>query len=156
MDNKKNKEKVIIWDIDGCLLDVEPIFREIYDLGIKGSNNRWKYFYKNCNSDRVKANDGIRFLFHSLRYSAKPINSIIVTARSEKCKWETLSKLSDENILCDKIYMRKINDFRPAEEVKRDYLVEIMADYDIVAFFDDEIKNCKMAKDLGIASFRVV
>ena len=151
-----DKERVAIFDIDGTLLNLEPIFREIYELDIKGSNNRWKYFYQNCNSSRVKANDGVRFLFHRLRYSFKSVNSIILTARSEKYREQTLSKLAYENILCDKIYMRKIDDFRPAEEVKRDYLVEIMADYDIVAFFDDEIKNCKMAKELGIASFRVV
>ena len=151
-----DKEQVIVWDIDGCLLNVEPIFRDIYELGIKGSNNRWRYFYNNCNSDKVKANDGVRTLFHSLRYSYKSVNSIILTARSEKYREQTLSKLADENILCDRLYMRKLDDFRPAYEVKRDYLVELMKKFDIIAFIDDEIKNCQMAKELGIVSLRVV
>ena len=151
------REKCIVFDIDGCLLDVEPIFRDIYELGIKGSNNRWRYFYNNCNGSQIRANENIRTFYQYLRYSLRPIDySIIITARSEKYRGGTLSKLADEHILCDRLYMRKLDDFRPAYEVKRDYLVELMKEFDIIAFIDDEIKNCKMAKELGIASLRVV
>lgn len=152
---KDEKQKAVIFDIDNTILNLQPIFQEIHKLGLKGSK-KWQYFYDNCNSDRVKPIKGMLELYRVLRYSPKQVSCILLSARSEKVREQTIGKLMDEQILYDRLYMRKINDFRPAEDVKRDYLVELMEEFNVIAFFDDELSNCKMAKDLGIASLRVV
>ena len=43
-----------------------------------------------------------------------------------------------------------------ASEVKREHLIEIMKEFDIIAFIDDDLQNCEMAKELGILSLRRV
>ena len=53
--------------------------------------------------------------------------------------------------------MRKDDDFRPAYEVKREHIEIIRRmGYDIIAFIDDDLQNCEMAKSLGILSLRRV
>lgn len=147
-----SKRKCIVIDIDGCLLDSSHIMQEAEDLDLYG-DLKWDYFYNHCNDVEVIP-ETKRFI----RKCAETFDILISTARNDKCKEATLNKLQKEGLFflsCD-IYMRKDNDFRPAYMVKKDHLIEIMEEYDIVAFIDDDIDNCDMAKDLGILSLRVV
>jgi hypothetical protein len=52
--------------------------------------------------------------------------------------------------------MRRDNDFRPSHEVKKEHLEQIMQEYNIIAFIDDDLSNCQMAKELGIFTLRKV
>ena len=149
------KEKAIIFDCDGVLLDTEFIFREILELNLKG-DARWNYFIDNCNSDKVKPiTNSTKFFF---RFIQAGFHIFISTARNEKCKEETLNKLWKEGFIIpeDNLYMRKDGDYRVSQEVKKDHLIEISKNYDIIAFIDDELANCEMAKDFGILALRKV
>lgn len=166
------KRKAIVCDIDGVLLDSSHIMQEAEDLELYG-DLKWDYFYNHCNDVEVifetkkfldtidsgyyvtKENiiDGFDSYTHCDR---QKYVIIISTARNEKCRTATEDKLFDEHIGYDKMYMRKDGDFRSACEVKKDHLIEIMEEFDIVAFIDDDIDNCEMAKSLGILSLRRV
>lgn len=149
------KKQAIIFDCDGVLLKTDFIFEEIFNLKLKG-NNKWDYFIKNCNSDRVSVIKSSFIFFLKMLQSDTTI--FISTARNEKCKKETLEKLWKEGIIIpeENLYMRKENDYREAQEVKKDHLLEISKNYNIVAFIDDELANCEMAEKLGILGLKKV
>ena len=151
------KCKAIVCDIDGVLLNTQFILDEIHKLGLKGED-KWDYFYKNCNSDRVLRMKGAIELFWQFSNSGNAPYIFFSTARNEKCKEATLNKLRKEGFIIpdDAIFMRSYYDLRPAYEVKREHLLQIMEDFDIVAFIDDDLQNCEMAKELGILSLRRV
>ena len=148
------KPKAIILDIDGVILNTEFILREIHEKGLKG-DEMWDYFYNNCNSDRVQLMQGIKEYIQYFTYD-NDVYTIISTARNEKCASATKQKLQQEGIYFDKLYMRLIDDLSPAACVKREHLERIMKDFDVIAFIDDDLTNCQMAKSLGILALRVV
>lgn len=151
------KRKAIVCDIDGVLLDSSHIMQETEDLELYG-DLKWDYFYNHCNDVyNVKVIENGKNFYNLIRYGVNPdVCFIFSTARNEKCSDDTLKRLAFENIFCDKIYMRKQNDLRPANEVKREHLLKIMEEFDVIAFIDDDIDNCNMAKELGILALRRV
>ena len=146
--------RAVVFDLDGVLLDTSFIFKELYELDLKG-DAKWDYFHKRCNSDDVKLIPGIRKFFTTI-YNDPPLAIIISTARNEKVRKDTLKKLFDNRIIFDELYMRKDGDYRPSAEVKKEHLQDIMKKYEVEAFIDDDIENCDMAKELGILTFRKV
>ena len=145
------KPKAIILDIDGVILNSDFIFQEIHKLGLKG-DEKWDYFYQYCNSDRVQLMPKIEEFI----WAVDEFNIIILTARSEKVRPQTSQKLIKHRIPFDKMYMRNIDDLSPASCVKREHLEKIMKDFDVIAFIDDDLTNCQMAKELGILALRRV
>ena len=99
---------------------------------------------------------GIKEFIQLIRYGNDDIYIIISTARNEKCASETKRKLAENGILFEKLYMRNIDDLSPASCVKREHLEKIIKDFDVIAFIDDDLTNCQMAKELGILSMRRV
>lgn len=166
------KRKAIVCDIDGVLLDSSHIMQEAEDLELYG-DLKWDYFYNHCNDVEV-ISETKKFLdtidsgyyvtkeniidgFDSYTYCDRQKYVIIIsTARNEKCRTATEDKLFDEHIGYDKMYMRKDDDFRSACEVKREHLLEIMKEFDVIAFIDDDLQNCEMAKSLGVLALRRV
>ena len=146
------KERAIVLDIDGVILDSEIILQEIYDLKLKG-DDMWEYFQKNCNSSRVTSISSVYPLIASFGNST---HVILSTARNDKCRQETERKLKDENFPYEFLYMRKDGDYRSSAEVKRDHLKDIARKFDIIAFIDDDLSNCEMAKGEGIFALRKV
>ena len=146
----------IVFDCDNVLLNTAFIFKEILDLGLKG-DAKWDYFIQNCNSDRVtsvpKASE---FFFKILSYPNTDI--FISTARNEKCREETYIKLMKECFIIPKenLYMRKDGDYRSSQEVKKEHLIDISKTHNIIAFIDDELANCEIAKEMGILALRKV
>ena len=145
------KRKCIICDLDNTLLDSEHILQEAEALDLYG-DLKWDYFYNHCNDVEV-----IPEILKLLNvFFINGITIIFSTARNKKCYDTTVEKLCKEGIYFDKLLMRKDGDLRDACEVKKDHLIEIMKEYDIIAFIDDDLTNCNMAKELGILSLRVV
>ena len=91
-----------------------------------------------------------------IRSFGENVVTVISTARNEKCRFQTSKKLWQYKIGFEEMYMRALNDYREAEEVKKEHLIQIKEKYDIVCFIDDDLGNCEMAKDLGILALRVV
>ena len=145
-------KQAIVIDIDGVILDTSFILKEAEKLGLKG-NAKWRYFYENCNSDRVHLMLNIK---RFLNIFLEDAFLIISTGRNWKCSVETDKKLLSYGIEADRMFMRKDDDLRPAHEVKYEHLKTIMKEFQILAFIDDEIENCEMAKELGILALRRV
>ena len=146
------KRKAIVCDIDGVLLDSSHIMQEAEDLELYG-DLKWDYFYNHCNDVEVITETKAFIL-----KCAETFDILLSTARNENCKETTLNKLQKEGLFflsCD-IYMRSENDLRLASEVKREHLIKIMKEFDVIAFIDDDIDNCEMAKELGILALRRV
>ena len=146
------KRKAVVLDIDGVILKSSIIFKEIYDLQLRG-DAVWDYFHEHCNSPRVVVLENIKPFIQSL---GKDITVILSTARNEKCREATEKRLHEEGFHYEALYMRSRNDYRLSHEVKKDHLQEISKNYDIVAFVDDELLNCQMAEKEGILALRRV
>lgn len=146
----------VVFDVDGVLLNTSFIFKEILDLKLRG-DAKWDYFMANCNSDRVTAiPNSFEFFFEFLSFSDTDV--FISTARNDKCKEETYTKLLKECFIIPKgnLFMRKNKDYRSSQEVKKEHLMEISKTHKIIAFIDDELINCEMAKEMGIFALRRV
>lgn len=146
-------KRAIVIDIDGVIFDTAFILEEAEHLGLKG-NSKWRYFYENCNSDRVDIMPNIKKFLDT--FPRDYYYLIISTGRNWKCNVETDKKLISYGIISDRMFMRMDEDLRPAEEVKREHLKTIMKEFEIICFVDDNIENCEMAKDLGILALRRV
>lgn len=148
------KEDAVIFDIDGVLLDTEYIFKEILSLKLKG-DAKWDYFIKHCNSERTQPFKNILNLWLHLSQRYK---IFISTARNEKCRKETFLKLAKSCFFINEncLLMRKNGDYRSALEVKKEHLTQILKNFNVLFFVDDDLANCQMAKELGILSLRKV
>lgn len=146
------KPKAIVLDVDGVCLDSSAILKELFDLKLKG-DAKWDYFREHCNGDRVKTIESSRKFINNVYKNA---HIILSTARNEKCRKETEIRLENNYFLYDELYMRPQNDYSPAPEIKRSHLLKLMESYDIIAFVDDDLANCEMAKELGILALRKV
>ena len=148
------RRRAVVLDLDGVILNTEPIFKEMYMQELKG-DAMWDYFLANCNRDNIEVIEGFREFYRTLT-NALPLAIIISTARNEKCRQATVEKLAKEHIIFDHMYMRKDGDYRPSPEVKKEHLQDIMKEYEVVAFVDDDLSNCEMARRLGIFTMRKV
>ena len=146
------KPKAIVLDVDGVCLDSSAIIKELFDLELKG-DAKWDYFREHCNGDRVKVINSTRLFINDIYPKCQIILS---TARNEKCREATEKRLREDNFIFDELYMRPQNDYSLAPEIKRNHLLKIMESYDIIAFIDDDLANCEMAKELGILALRKV
>ena len=144
-------KNAIVVDIDGVLLDTSNIFKELLELKLTG-DSKWDYFYKYCNTEKIPFIEGTLNLLRSLH----GIHIFLSTARNERCRKETEQKLLESYVSYCKLLMRRDNDFRPSHEVKKEHLEQIMQEYNIIAFIDDDLSNCQMAKELGIFTLRKV
>ena len=146
------KEKAIVLDIDGVILDSTVILKEIYNLGLRG-DEMWTYFHENCNSSRVPFMKSICPLIENFKAH---VYIILSTARNDKCRKSTEERLNSEGFPYDYLYMRKDGDYRPSSEVKRDHLKTISQKFDVIAFVDDDLSNCQMAQSEGILALRKI
>ena len=146
--------RAIVFDLDNTILNTEPIFNDIYIKELRG-DSMWDYFYTHCNEDNIKVVEGFKKFYEAL-LKVPSIAIIISTARNEKCREKTIEKLTKENIIFDHSYMRGKEDYRPSPSVKKEHIQDIMQNYEIVAFIDDDLDNCEMAQELGIYSIRKV
>lgn len=149
-------KNAVVFDVDGVLLNTSFIFKEILDLKLKG-DAKWDYFMSNCNSNKVTViPNSFEFFFKFLSFPETDI--FISTARNEKCREETYAKLLKECFIIPQgnLYMRKDGDYRSSQEVKKEHLIEISKTHNILAFIDDELVNCEVAKEMGILALRKV
>lgn len=130
--------KAIICDIDGTLAHMQD--RDPYD-------------YDKVDTDIVdKTIKNILRVF----YSNGDYAILIVSGREDTCKHKTIRWLSDNRISYDKLFMRKHNDNRPDEVIKKEIYDEYIEDeYDVEFILDDRNKVVKMWRDLGLKCLQV-
>lgn len=148
-----SKPKAIICDIDGCVIDTSRIYEEIAEKGITGAD-KFAYFEEYAN-DPAKAliNQPLVDILEFLRMQGYKI--IFSTARSKAIKVGTITRLRGCMMYSD-IYMRDLDDFRPAAEVKADHLKRIKEFYDVHIAIDDEDDNLKMFSQNNILAMKVI
>lgn len=151
------KRKAIVLDIDGVILNTAFLFDEIQELNLKGEA-MWDYFHSNCNSQKVELIEGFKDFYTNL-HILRPFTGtdfILLTSRNEKTKEATIEKLNKEGIFFDEIYMRKDKDYRAAHILKKEQLQELLKEYKILLYVDDDPANCEAGKELGIMTWRKV
>lgn len=142
---------LVVFDIDGTLANIE------HRLGyVRSQPKNWAAFDAGIPNDKV--NEPVARVFHSLHNGENTI--IFASGRSERSRQATVDWLRTNKMWFgsySRLYMRKADDFRPDDVVKREILNEIIADYgrkpDMV--FDDRPRVVRMWRDNGIFVFNV-
>ena len=141
---------LIVFDIDGTLANIEH--RLDY---VRSKPKNWPAFDAGIPNDTV--NPHVAEAFHSLKAAGNEI--IFASGRNERSRDATMKWLQDNRFwnYTAKLYMRKADDFRGDDIVKREILDEIVADWgrkpDMV--FDDRPRVVRMWRDEGIFVFNV-
>jgi hypothetical protein len=141
---------LVVFDIDGTLANIEH--RLDY---VRSKPKNWKAFDAGIPNDGL--NEPVFKVYKSLALWG--IHDIVLASgRNERSREATEAWLRrwtmDEY---KKLYMRKADDFRSDDTVKREMLDQIIADYgkkpDVV--FDDRPRVVRMWRDAGIFVFNV-
>lgn len=140
---------LIVFDIDGTLANIEH--RLDY---VRSKPKNWKAFDAGIPNDAV--NPYVAEAFHSLKDAGHAV--ILASGRNERSRAATEQWFADNGLRgWQKLYMRKADDFRSDDIVKREILDEIVADYgkkpDMV--FDDRPRVVRMWREEGIFVFNV-
>lgn len=141
---------LVVFDIDGTLAKID---HRLHFVRSKPKN--WPAFDAGIPNDSV--NQPVAEAFHALSQSGNTI--IFASGRNERSRQATEDWLKN-NLLWQngtKVYMRKADDYRSDDIVKKEILDQIVADFgqkpDMV--FDDRPRVVKMWRDHGIFVFDV-
>lgn len=150
-------KKAIICDIDGCLLNTELVYKEIFRKNLTG-DEKWNYFHEQANNPSIVSKNSR--LFDLLNnYTKLNYQVILLTARSFEIYHKTYEYLTlgiGAKLELPLLKMRELNDRRPAHIVKQEILSELQKEYYIEFAIDDETENCEMFKRNGILTLKVV
>ena len=144
-------KKAIIVDLDQTICESTEILQEF----ILGDKKDWNGYYSNLHRC-IPKHDILKELTSFARNN-KIDKVLFVTSRSEisfdiTCDWLKKYYCDDFGICdCSELFMRKIDDFRPSAEVKRDvYLNSIKSDYKVLKVYDDDLSVIEMFKNEGL------
>ena len=113
-------------------------------------NGRSPYAGHLCETDSV--NESVRLIIEKLNC---PYN-MLISGRPDTYKSETMRWLDKNSILYSHLFMRKEDDKRSDDVVKKEIYDEFIRDkFDVVAVFDDRLRVCRVWYDLGLPLFRV-
>jgi len=141
---------LVCFDIDGTLANIE------HRLGyVRSKPKNWRAFDAGIPNDAV--NPYVAAAFNALYNAGHDI--IFASGRNERSRAATVAWLDANGFWWPgaSLYMRKADDFRSDDIVKREILDEIIRDYgkkpDMV--FDDRPRVVRMWRDNGIFVFNV-
>lgn len=132
-----------LMDLDGTLADCS---HRIHYIMSKPKN--WKALFAGIPFDTL-----IEPVAREFRKAVdNKIPVIIVTARSQSTELDTLMWLKEKNMYhFEKIYFRKLNDFRNDDIVKKEILDEIRKEgYNPIKAFEDRPRIIRMYREQGI------
>lgn len=137
-----NNERVVIFDIDGTIADLQHRMHMFKGRG----KTDWEVFVGECHND-VPIKWSIRLLT-TLHNSG--FNIALVTSRSDIHREKTVNWLEKYNVPYQNLYMRCRGDLRHTTEVKRE-IFETFFDADSVEFaIDDDLNVVALYRELGI------
>ncbi len=141
---------LICFDIDGTLANIE------HRLGyVRSKPKNWRAFDAGIPNDLV--NPYVAAAFFALRDAGHDI--VFASGRNERSRAATVAWLDANGFweVSSHLFMRKADDFRSDDIVKREILDDIVADYgkkpDMV--FDDRPRVVRMWREAGIFVFNV-
>ena len=139
---------IILVDIDGTIANIP----DDYFAFIKVKPKHWQAF-----EFHIKHDDKIEPVLYLLDLFAKNNDTIILlTARPERNREDTIKWLKLNKVPFDFMYMRSDNDFRPDNIVKEELLDLIEKEFGkAFMVFEDRKHNCDMFVRNGIFVFNV-
>ena len=142
---------LVVFDIDGTLANIEH--RLDY---VRSKPKNWKAFDAGIPNDKV--NLPVARVFHSMVATDFDNTIVLASGRNERSRQATEDWLELNGLgHYEKLYMRKLDDYRSDDIVKQEILDQIIADYgkkpDMV--FDDRPRVVRMWRDNGIFVFNV-
>jgi hypothetical protein len=143
---------LVVFDIDGTLANIE---HRLHHVRSKPKN--WAAFDAGIPNDKV--NFPVAEMFWALQARWQDQHTIVLASGRNERSREATEKWLHKNSLHSwkKLYMRKADDFRSDDIVKREMLDQIIADFgkkpDMV--FDDRPRVVRMWRDAGIFVFNV-
>ena len=144
------KKDIVIFDLDGTLAIIDERLKE---SSMKNGKINWKRFFSDELIKKDLPNPPViktANLFHQNGYKI-----YIFSGRSETTENATRKWLKDNRIKYDYLRMRKKNDYRPDEIVKKDFIKKSSILDKIFLIFDDRKKVVEMWRSLGLPCFQV-
>jgi len=146
------KREAWIFDVDGTLVDVDPILDILLgqDRASESFKKNYDAFHKasiNCNPHK----DVVDMVWEV----CDTLDIIIVTARKEKYRGLTSKWLKMHNVPNDALFMRKDDDHREDYEVKKDILDHINEYWEVKHAVDDNPSIIKLWEENGIATTKI-
>lgn len=151
------KQKAIICDIDGVLLDTAHIFDRIEKAGLQG-RDKWEFFNRHANDYDVEIDSRV---VETLETLSQDYKIIFLTSRSAEIYKQTRAKIATaiglyaQTVFDYILIMRKDGDPRDSVEVKAEWLKEIQQEFDVIFAIDDESENCEMFARNNILTLKV-
>lgn len=135
------KDPALIVDLDGTLADIRVRLRHL-----QGKKNDWGSFNKSIETDKI--HDWCREIIKRFSHDHK---IIIVSGRVDDLKQQTIEWLDKYEIPYDYIFMRKGNDFRKDNIIKREIFEKnIKNKFDILFVLDDRQQVVDMWRSEGL------
>lgn len=146
------KRPAWIFDVDGTLVDVDPILDILLgqDRASESFKKNYDAFHKasiNCNPHK----DVVDMVWEV----CDTLDIIIVTARKEKYRGLTSKWLKMHNVPHDALFMRKDDDHREDYEVKKDILDHINEYWEVKHAVDDNPSIIKLWEENGISTTKI-
>lgn len=166
------KIKYVIFDLDGtlalinhrkhfvekpeCICSIHVIGRNADCKAHDEFKKDWNSFFEACDKD--EPNKPIINLLN--QYFNQLTKVVIFSGRSEQVKQKTIDWLAKHEIWHDHLRMRKENDFRPDEILKKEILENFLSENnltkeDILFVVDDRDKVVKMWRQEGLTCLQV-
>lgn len=151
------KQKAIICDIDGCLLDTSKIYDEATQRNLEGAEF-FNFFDRRANDPKYAVKN--LTLFDLLNFfKSEGYTIIILTARTIKIQSETYQYLTEGYKALPKdivMVSRLVSDYGlPDYLVKESKLDSLLKDYDIRLAIDDNFDNLEMFRRNNIKTIGV-
>jgi len=152
------KQKAIICDIDGVLLDTEHIFERIETAQLTG-RDKWDYFNRHANEHDVVADSRVIEILEA--FSERGFRIIFLTARMNEIESETKAKIDASiGLYAEKIFpylilTRPTKNVEPSNKVKEVWVELLREKYDIFCAIDDDPENCEMFAKQNILTMQV-
>ena len=152
------KEKAIVVDIDGVLLDVSLLYKEIENLGLEGQS-KWNFFHENANNPKYAVKVDKFFNLVNM-YAQADYKIIVLTSRRDLIGKSTLHYLLNGDVKLDNLtemVLRPANkEGTPSYLYKKEEIQKLHKRYDIELIIDDEYANCAIFRQLGFTVLRVI
>lgn len=121
--------------------------------GVLALNDHRSYYDYSENVKKDKCNEVIYAVLQAFNLTYN-VNIILVSGRKSVCRESTIEWLFDNEIPYNNLYMRKAEDNRPDDVIKKEiYDEHIKGKYSVICVFDDRKRVLRMWKNEGLYVF---